>query len=114
RDAGAFRAALASCDHAIHCLAWSREHRLDRAITPITHPAVEPVEQCGVLGPGAIADALHAAAHHDAANGQATHPTSPVSFRAAPAKPDGDQRISARIYGSGRPQSRAASTTIAM
>ncbi len=37
------------------------EYRLDAAVARIAHPAIEPERLRGVMGPGAIIDALHAA-----------------------------------------------------
>src|SRR6267142_5933826 len=49
----------------------------------VAHPAFKANFERGVFGPGAIADALHAAADHHTADCDA-HPSSPVSLARAP------------------------------
>ena len=53
----------------------TREQRLDRAIAAVAHPAFEAVLERGHFGPGAKADALHAAADDD--DDSHVHPNSP-------------------------------------
>ena len=59
------RAAAAGLDHPGHRLGRTGEHRLDRAVAPVAHPAFQAAFERRVLGPGAIADALHATADDD-------------------------------------------------
>ena len=55
----------AGLDHGEDDLLRSREQGLDRAIAAVAHPAFEAVLERGHFGPGAKADALHAAADDD-------------------------------------------------
>src|SRR5215831_3433551 len=93
RNPRAGRALPAGLEHRFDLLLRSRKQRLDRAVAAVAHPAFEAEIERHVFSPGAIADALHAAADHDTADRHA-HPTSPVSFARAPCQPDGDQRLS--------------------
>src|SRR5919201_2498153 len=43
----------------------SREHRLDRAVAPVTDPAAKPVIERGILHEGAVANSLNAAAYDE-------------------------------------------------
>ena len=58
-----------------------REHRLDSAIAPVAHPALEAEALRRVLDKRAEADALHAAVDDDVPH---DHPISPVSAGRAP------------------------------
>ena len=73
-----------------------RENGLDRAITPVAHPAAQAMIERGVFGERAVAYALHPAANDDVTDRLKVHPNSPVSRARAPRHPDGDQRASER------------------
>ena len=97
------------------------EHRLDRSVAPVADPALEAALERDHLGPGAEADALHAAANDDMTDHEvamclrfAAHPRSRVSFQRAPLQADGAQRFKRRSCRSGIFQSRAASITTVM
>ena len=64
-DARARRSVPARLDHRRPPLRPAGKHRLDRAVAAVAHPAFEPAIERGVFGPGAVADALHAAADDD-------------------------------------------------
>jgi hypothetical protein len=53
------------------------EHGLDRAITPVAHPALQTMLISLILDKGAVADALDAAAHNDMADYPINHALSP-------------------------------------
>src|SRR5215470_5562632 len=75
--AGERRAVAAALDHRGDGVARADEQRLDRAVTAVAHPAAQGPADRLVAGPGAVADALHAAA--DAHTHRNSH-------RAAPSK----------------------------
>ncbi len=71
------------------------EHRLDRAVTAVAHPAAQMTLERLVLDEGAEADALHAPAYRDVADG--VHASSPASITRAPVKRERDQRSTERM-----------------
>ncbi len=57
RSGRSFAAAL---QHFSYAPGSTREQGLDRAITPVTDPAVQPQRSSGAFGPGAVCNTLHA------------------------------------------------------
>jgi hypothetical protein len=70
----------------------SSEHRLDRAIAPVAHPALQAMLMGFVLDKGTVADTLDAAAHDDMADHAITHGPSPASITRVPVQRDADHR----------------------
>lgn len=52
------RPAPASLDHGVHLVGRSGEHRLDRAIGQVSHPAIQTKAARNAYGPATIPDAL--------------------------------------------------------
>ena len=99
-DARGERPAPAGLDHRrAHVVARTGEHRLDRAVAAIAHPAFEAALERLVLDEGAEADALHAAAHHDVADDPRlfAHASSPASRMRAPVQREVLKRSTDRI-----------------
>src|SRR5262249_8133511 len=91
-DPAAPRASPAGFDDGAHRLGRTGEHRLDRAVAAVAHPALDAMHRCRVLDEHAKADALHPSAHAHMTNGVA-HPISPVATPRVPRKP-GTHRLS--------------------
>src|SRR6476659_5091464 len=53
------RSVGATPQHLVDLVGGTREHSLDAAVARIAHAAVEPQRPRGLLGPGAVIDALH-------------------------------------------------------
>jgi hypothetical protein len=72
----------------------TRKDRFNRAVAAIANPALEALFECGIFGPGAKADPLHAAANDYIPDRvwSGAHPMSPVSLGKTPAQPAGDHR----------------------
>ena len=85
-DARQTRAAPAGFDHLGDDARLAGEHRLNRAIAAIAHPALQPAPERLALDEGAEADALHAPAHDHVAND--AHARSPASMMRAPVQRD--------------------------
>ena len=81
-DARAGRTLVACRDHGDDGFLRSCEHRLDRAVAAVAHPAFEATFERGVFGPGAESDALHPAADEHVADH--CHPNSPSLRALAP------------------------------
>jgi hypothetical protein len=80
----------AGIQHVRDAGSWPGENGLDRAVTPVAHPAFESAIKRHALDEGAVTDALDAAADEHVAHD--VHPTSPVSLVRAPRQRDGAQR----------------------
>src|ERR1700744_5531167 len=77
-DLGRWRTMPAQRYHLGGVLGRTRENRFDAAVAPVAHPSLQPAR--GRLGfdPGAIADALHAAADGDVEDGARFFHLAPV------------------------------------
>src|ERR1700761_7319543 len=111
-DPGAGRAVAACLDHRRDLLLRPDEERLDRSVTPVAHPAFQGVLERRHFGPGAIADALDAAANdYEPIDVQ----TNGSNFRCpAPLARFGNHCSKEAIYTPGSSSARAALTTISM
>src|SRR5581483_10496334 len=103
-DARRRRTHAARRDHIVDGLRRAGEYRLDRAVTAIAHPALQPAVMRLVLDESAEADALHAPADDDMANGGVGHAATPA----------GTKRCKDRSAAADKPQSRAAAMTSRM
>jgi hypothetical protein len=106
------RPAPAGFDRSLDLGSRSRKYRLDRAITPIAHPAQQAAPIGLIFDKGTIADALHAAAHKDMPDHAIAHGPPPVSMTRAPVQREADHRSTDWMYGSGNFHPRAAAAII--
>jgi len=88
--------AAACLNHYLDGGPWTGKYCLDSAIAAIAHPTVQPAPACFVLDKGAVAHALHPAAHNNVANDIAAHTNSPASPTRAPVQCEADQRSTER------------------
>ncbi len=76
-------------------LAIAGEHRFDRAVAAVAHPALDAGPRRLVLDEGAETDALHPAAEHDVADQR--HRNSPILRTSGPSGRVAIQASNARI-----------------
>src|SRR6185437_15049446 len=72
-DEGTGRSLPASFGDSFDLFQRAGEHRLDRVIAAVAHPALDAALERFVLDEGAIADSLDAAAHDDMADHLRAH-----------------------------------------
>src|SRR5476651_1581931 len=93
------RASPAGLDHFIDRFLRAGKYCLDRTTPAVAHPACQAALQRVMLDEGAVADALHAAAHADVASDARlfVHSSSPASITRVPVQRETDQRSTDRI-----------------
>ena len=106
---GAWRTLAAQFDHGEHRLLRPGEHRLDRTVAAVAHPAFETALARHRLRPGAETYALHTAANDEPES--YVHPNSLSLREPAPRGWAGNQRRNDAMYAAGKSHVRAAPKT---